>query len=329
MNRKNTQRHLRNKIDKWVKTIDDEQLVKDIRKDIVITGGAIVSLLLGEDVQDYDIYFKTKSTTLKVAQYYVKKWKETHKNQDIHAFKDKEDFIDLYCKQVAKLQTENKKESIRTGSEEQIIKDRLGTYFDDRVTIYVPSSGVIGDIDYRNMNNFEDARGYNPENDTREKEYTGEYKPVFITSNAITLSDQIQIIVRFFGEPEEIHKNFDFLHATGYYTDNKLFTTTDILESIMAKELIYRGSKYPLCSIVRLRKFIKRGWTISAGQILKMCMNINDFDLTNVQVMKEQLIGVDSLYFQWLIDIIQQDLREGTISDIDSNYVAELIDKIF
>ena len=57
-----------------------------------------------------------------------------------------------------------------------------------------------------------------------------------------------------------------------------------------------------------MRKFINRGWYISAGQILKMSMNLQEFDLSNVEVLKDQLTGVDSLYFQWLINIIKEDL---------------------
>jgi len=104
------------------------------------------------------------------------------------------------------------------------------------------------------------------------------YKPIFLSTNAITLSGKIQIIIRFFGEPEEIHKNYDYVHCTNYWTswNNELVTTVKALEAILAKELVYVGSKYPLCSIFRMKKFITRGWTINTGQILKMVMQLNE-----------------------------------------------------
>lgn len=329
MNKKNIQRHLSKKIDKWCESITDKELVRDIKKDIVVTGGCIPSLLTGDEIHDYDVYFKTKSTTLKVAQYYVKEWKKTHEKQDIHVFESQIDYESYIGRKVKELII---KKDIDVDEAEDLVKTDVGCYYDDRVTIFVPSSGVVGEVvDYHDMSNFEANRGYNKDNITTiDNEKNSEsYDPIFMSSNAITLSDGIQIIVRFYGEPKEIHKNFDFIHATGYFADGKLHTTTDILEAIMNKELIYRGSKYPLCSIVRLRKFIKRGWTISAGQILKIALNLQDFDLTYIETMKDQLIGVDSLYFRWLINIIQHDLKNGTISDIDSAYVAELVDKIF
>ena len=61
------------------------------------------------------------------------------------------------------------------------------------------------------------------------------------------------------------------------------------------------GSKYPLCSIIRTRKFIQRGYTINAGQYLKMAMQLNELDLKDVSVLQDQLIGVDSAYFDMVI----------------------------
>src|SRR3546814_8968134 len=37
------------------------------------------------------------------------------------------------------------------------------------------------------------------------------YRPVFMLTNAITLSDKIQIVLRFYGEADAIHENYDFV----------------------------------------------------------------------------------------------------------------------
>ena len=66
---------------------------------------------------------------------------------------------------------------------------------------------------------------------------------------------------------------------------------------IINKELIYTGSKYPLCSIIRTRKFIERGYHINAGQYVKMAWQLNKLDLNNLDVFKDQLMGVDSFYW--------------------------------
>ncbi|MFQ8776896.1 MAG: hypothetical protein ACLR78_04970 [Roseburia sp.] len=39
---------------------------------MIVTGGAIVSLLTGEELHDYDVYFRTKEACVtKAAAYYV------------------------------------------------------------------------------------------------------------------------------------------------------------------------------------------------------------------------------------------------------------------
>lgn len=73
MNKKNIAKSLHAKIDKWLKSIDDECIVDIIKNNTIVTGGALVSLLNGEEPNDYDIYFKTQESCFAVAQYYADK----------------------------------------------------------------------------------------------------------------------------------------------------------------------------------------------------------------------------------------------------------------
>lgn len=95
----------------------------------------------------------------------------------------------------------------------------------------------------------------------------------------------------------------------------------------MSKELKYIGSKYPICSIIRLRKFLKREFTITAGHLLKICYQISELNLSDPKVLEEQLIGVDAAYFNEIITKLKESLTpEGKINNC---YLFELIDKIF
>jgi hypothetical protein len=89
------------------------------------------------------------------------------------------------------------------------------------------------------------------------------------------------------------------------------------------------GSKYPLCSIIRTRKFINRGWHINAGQYLKMCLQVNELDLNNIDVLEDQLIGVDSAYFMMLIDSIRNKQLTDDNFELNNSYIISIIDKIF
>jgi hypothetical protein len=193
---------------------------------------------------------------------------------------------------------------------------------DGRVFIYVGGGRNIASEKEIDMDDCE-----NPlDEDVADEDHAKpKYRPVFFSSNAITLSDKIQIVTRFYGKAEQIHSNFDYVHATNYWTsdEGKVVFNIEAYEACHTRELIYVGSKYPVCSLFRMRKFISRGFTINAGEILKIAMNINEFDLTDVRVLRDQLVGVDSAYFNNLISAIKSKEK------IDRLYLTAFINKMF
>ena len=142
------------------------------------------------------------------------------------------------------------------------------------------------------------------------------------------MSDKIQLVIRFFGSPGEIHENYDYAHAMCYYTygDGDLVLHPEALEAILSKTLIYKGSLYPVASIFRVRKFIQRGWRITAGQLLKIMMQISSIDLRDPVVLREQLIGVDQAYMHQLLRALE---TKDASQRIDQTYLAKLVDEIF
>ena len=74
-----------------------------------------------------------------------------------------------------------------------------------------------------------------------------------------------------------------------------------------------------------MRKFVGRGWTINAGQILKMAMQVSKLDLTNWQVLRDQLTGVDAAYF---CEVLSK-LKERDPEKLDAAYLVEIIDRMF
>lgn len=123
----------------------------------------------------------------------------------------------------------------------------------------------------------------------------------------------------------------DFVHCMVNWTswDNVLTLPENSLVAIINKELFYCGSKYPICSIMRARKFLSRGWGINAGQYLKMAFQISQIDLTNIATLRDQLVGVDSYYFNQAIDWIEKKQVEDKEFKIDNSYLFEIINKIF
>lgn len=298
------------KVDAWLNSISDTQLREQVSKNVIVTGGCIVSMLLGEEVNDFDIYLRDRSLAKRLAEYYVAKFKA------------------------------NPPQSFKNNPEKLVnihVKDE-----DDRIKIVVRSSGVAGESGSQDYQCFasvpgdEDQAAFidkvtadakeiaKPEEDSKREKY----RPVFLSANCITLSDKVQVIFRFFGEPQGIHANYDFVHCTCWWdsADRSLHLPPEALESILAKDLRYVGqSKYPVCAMVRIRKFLARGWHITAGQMLKIMWDINRLNLSDLKVLEDQLVGVDTAYFLQLIDA----LSKRNAETVDGAYLMELIDKIF
>lgn len=311
MNKKHMNAQLCRVFEDLIGSIKDEEVKRLMNDGTIITGGALVSLLTGETPNDYDMYFKDFKTCYKVAEYFIN---EFNKDKGHEKAKLKIKDIDYISYEEALLAIEKGREP--------------------RIKIFIQSIGVASNEEYEEDNENDDEIQTNIEIDSdleKIKEEKPKYRPKFLSSNEISLSGKIQLVIRFYGEPDKLHENYDFIHCTNYWTswERKVALKQQALEAIINKELIYVGSKYPLCSIIRTRKFIKRGWSINAGQYLKMAMQLNDLDLKDVKVLEDQLVGVDSAYFSMLINALQNKIDSESNFQIDNNYVAAIVDKIF
>lgn len=274
---------LKKKIEDWLSSIDDEGLRDKVRKDVIVTGGSIASMLLGEKVNDFDLYFRTFNTAKAIAEYYVAKFNKTKPELE----------PEVRCTE-------------------------------DRVKVFIQSAGVAAEsFDFEEqteayLDGLSEAEG------KKEK-----YRPVFLSENAITLSDKVQLCIRFWGESDKIHENYDFVHATCSWDhkNEELRLPPEALECLLSRTLIYQGSLYPMASIFRMKKFIERGWRISAGQQLKIMWQISELDLTDTNVLYEQLTGVDMNYMFMLKQALANE--ELLPEQFNAHYVGEVIDRIF
>jgi hypothetical protein len=309
---------IRNQIDDWCKSIDDRVLVKAIKRDAIVTGGSIVSMFLGERINDFDIYFKSYETTLAVAKYYANDFKTGYGGK----------YLPPEVKENVIINLKNESEKV--------------------IEIFVKSVGVDGIESERTVNDGYDLDGngkeieetiqeilsYNLKEETEEQIRYKEkkYHVSFLSPNAITLSDRIQIITRFYGDAEQIHKNFDFVHAMCWYDydTHKLHTPQNSLYCILSKTLKYEGSLYPIASLFRMKKFIERGWKCSAGEIVKIAFQISNIDMNSIETLRQQLTGVDMLYLRELVDALES-YKENNVEScyIDHSYVVEIVDRIF
>lgn len=307
---------IRRKLDAWLTTIEDETLRAACQKEAVVTGGCIASMLLGQPVNDFDVYFRTKATVRAVVDYYVAQFL---------ARKEKQGGVPVSC----------------------FVEELKDTQGRDRVRIVIKSAGVAS------VTQADDYQYFEGRPDHEAGEYVGEafdplssvkdiadiakgelsaeecpaYGAAFLSSNAVSLNGRVQLVLRFYGDPDQIHESYDFVHCMNFYESgtSSLTLRPDALEALLSKTLVYRGSQYPLCSVIRSRKFVERGWRINAGQYLKMAMQISKLDLTDHVTLEEQLTGVDVAYFA---DVIAK-IKEKDPERVDSAYLTEIIDRMF
>jgi hypothetical protein len=326
MKRKTINAVITKKFNEWVATISDEKVKNLVEKHTIITGGCIASMINNEKVKDFDVYFTNRETVIAVAAYYIGKFQETDEQGRKITLYTSEDFAnpdsDLN-QEVARYQAiTDVSASPRNGDLLDFFEMNKLSNEEGRVFIFIGSTGIAAEkeIDFEDCENPLEEGVEDTEDKAKPK-----YRPVFFSSNAITLSDKIQVVTRFYGDAKQIHENFDYLHATNYWTsgEGKVELSVEAYEACHNKELVYIGSKYPVCSLFRMRKFLSRGFTITAGEILKIAMNINEFNLTDVRVLRDQLIGVDSAYFNNLIEAIK--CKEN----VDRYYLTTILNRLY
>lgn len=294
---------IRKKLEDWLASITDENLRADVKSNVLVSGGSIASLILQETVNDYDIYLMDRDVLLRLTEYYTKGISDVV----VWDGKKKKELIAEY-------------ESLRGGQKLEAsynyYASTLRNLQEDQIKIFLTNGG--GGIKVNNA--LEKAK---------DGEQPKKYQVAYLSPNAISLTDDIQIVIRFHGKPDEIHKTFDFIHATNFFTFKLgVVTNLDALHSLSSRHLSYQGSLYPLTSVIRAKKFIKRGWNISAGEYLKMMFQISLLDLSNIDVLEEQLIGIDVAYFSVLIEALRKH-KEGTEDfQLTPEYLNELIDRI-
>lgn len=311
--RKTIIRTIKHKMTKWLESITDEPLRARVANHYFVSGGAIASMLQGDLPNDYDVYLTDLDVARDLANYYITELLKTEEGEHkVLADNDEE--------------VQNKTSDLVHRIEVRVVEDR--------VRIMIKSAGVLeadeGVDGYRYFECLPPSELDTYVQRLRKKK-DKDFKPALATSNAISLHGGVQVIFRFVGTPDVVHKNFDFVHCLGYYWPEQdaathpdgLAISAETLEAVLAKELRYVGSMYPICSVFRTKKFINRGWTITAGTMLKICWDVSQLDLSLPSVLQEQLVGMDAAYFMQVIALLKEK------GEIDRTYLYEIINRVF
>jgi hypothetical protein len=145
-------------------------------------------------------------------------------------------------------------------------------------------------------------------------------RPLAMTANAVYLSYCIQLMTIFYGEPAWMVSNYDFHHCSGYYTarEGRLVVLEETRQAIAARSLRYRpGRTFPMLSVLRLPKFIARGYTIDLGQLFQLLAEVAAAGLGDREKVR-QLLGLlsekDCRFTRALA--VTESLPEGPVDNV-------------
>lgn len=137
-----------------------------------------------------------------------------------------------------------------------------------------------------------------------------DYEVVFETPVALTFRIHgllFQVIFKVTGEPEQIINGFDFTVCAGAYDfkSDKFILHDDFLRDLAQRKLYYIGSAYPIASMVRVRKFLNKGFDIPGTEIIKLSLDIHNLKIETMQDLKDQLYGIDAVILSEFLEKIE------------------------
>ncbi len=167
--------------------------------------------------------------------------------------------------------------------------------------------------------------------DKLEKESFSKNLLVFETDNAITFiskKQKYQVIKAFYLEPEDLFKKYDFTICMAAYSplENIFYLFDSFLQDVSEKRLKFNiGTEYPICSLLRVLKYQKKGYTINGLELIKLSLTIHALKLDNYAELKRQLQGIDTLFLKDLTDTLSSNKYRD--EGYDFNKFIEMFDE--
>ena len=157
--------------------------------------------------------------------------------------------------------------------------------------------------------------------------------PVIETNNAVSycINDcRVQLIKKLFGTPEEVINQFDFTVCMGAYIpqERKIILDESFLYHLSQRILCFNtNAKYPIASLWRAKKYIKKDFVFPAIEAIKLSLTINNLNIKTYKDLKEQLEGIDTLFLKDLTDALLKNADKEFNFREAIQYMDEILSK--
>lgn len=139
------------------------------------------------------------------------------------------------------------------------------------------------------------------------------------------------ICYRFFDNPEELFKSYDFTINMGAYKFDRNdfeFHPDFFLHNSQRYLHFNPGTDYPLVSAMRVQKYKERGYNISKAQMLKILMTISDLQISSWNDFKDHVGGMYGLSVDDVFDTTQPFSKFEAIFQLDNLVIPDKIQNI-
>jgi len=143
---------------------------------------------------------------------------------------------------------------------------------------------------------------------------------------------QLIILPGLFGDPSSIFKCYDFTVCMGAYQffadparqhEEGFVFGDDFLKHIGQRRLVFHtGTMFPICSMLRVMKYIKRGFYITGMELLKIGLSIHSLRIETYKDLRRQLQGIDTAFLADLTDQMKEGKPLGAQQYINEKFMA-------
>lgn len=128
---------------------------------------------------------------------------------------------------------------------------------------------------------------------------------------------QLIVLPDLFGGPEDIFKCYDFTVCMGAYqffeqsadhAREGFVFGDDFLKHVAQRRLVFHtGTMFPICSMLRVMKYVKRGFFITGMETLKIGLSIHALKIETYADLRRQLQGIDTAFLADLTYQMKED----------------------
>ncbi len=125
---------------------------------------------------------------------------------------------------------------------------------------------------------------------------------------------------------DDIFDSFDFTCVMGAYniSTSKFYVSNDFLIDNISKTIRFNhNTSFPIMTLLRVKKYTDKGYSISRNEMLKICLRITELTISSYDDLKKHIGGMYGINIEKIFDVEKPFVMDeiiSTISNLDIEY---------